>query len=60
MYRSRPAGRVVGFVLTRFGSRRLFDRAQRKAERLHSRIRRNLLRADEKYGTMLAFSGRME
>ena len=60
VYRSRPAGRVVGFVLTRFGSRRLFDRAQRKAERLHSRIRRNLLRADEKYGTMLAFSGRME
>ena len=35
-------------------------RSQRKVERLHSRIRRTLLREDERRGDMLSFSGRSE
>ena len=35
-------------------------RAQRKIERLHGRIRRALLREDERRGNMLSFSGRSE
>jgi len=35
-------------------------RAQRKIERLHGRIRRALLREDERRGDMLSFSGRSE
>jgi preprotein translocase subunit SecA len=34
--------------------------AQRRAERLHSRARRDLLRVDEQLETTLAFSGRGE
>ena len=37
-----------------------FDRAQRQTERAHSRMRRDLLRMDQKLSTMLAFSGRVE
>jgi len=36
---------------------RLLRHAQRSAERIHSTIRRELLRADRKMGTLLAFSG---
>ena len=38
----------------------LFRRAQRKAERLHARMRHDLLRMDEQMGDALAFSGRPE
>jgi len=38
----------------------LFRHAQHRAERIHSRIRRRLLRSDRKLGTLLAFSGEME
>jgi preprotein translocase subunit SecA len=38
----------------------LFHRAQANAERLHSRIRRNLLKFDEQISDSLAFTGRME
>ena len=38
----------------------IFRYAQRKAERIHSRMRRLLLRGDQKLGTLLAFSGEME
>ena len=38
----------------------LFRRAQRRAERTHSRIRRRLLRSDRRLGDLLAFSGEME
>jgi preprotein translocase subunit SecA len=34
--------------------------AQRRAERLHSKIRRDLLKMDERVARMLAFSGRGE
>ncbi len=38
----------------------LFRRAQRRAERLHARMRRQLLKMDEHLGDALAFSGRPE
>jgi preprotein translocase subunit SecA len=38
----------------------LFDYAQRRAERIHSRVRRLLLTSDQRLGTLLAFSGEME
>jgi len=34
--------------------------AQRRAQRLHSKTRRQLLKMDERIATMLAFSGRGE
>lgn len=37
-----------------------FTHAQRRAERTHSRMRRDLLKLDEKLGQALAFSGSME
>ncbi|TMJ24709.1 MAG: hypothetical protein E6G95_17625 [Alphaproteobacteria bacterium] len=36
---------------------RLLRHAQRSAERIHSTVRRELLRVDRKMGTLLAFSG---
>lgn len=38
----------------------LFHHAQRRAERVHSRARHELMRMDRKRGSLLAFSGRME
>jgi len=38
----------------------LFGKAQRRAERLHARMRRDLLRIDEQLIGSLAFTGRME
>jgi len=38
----------------------LFHTAQRRAERLHARMRHNLLKMDEQLGDALAFSGRPE
>lgn len=45
---------------SRWISRLVFWRAQRAAERLHSRMRRNLLKHDERLETTLAFTGRRE
>jgi preprotein translocase subunit SecA len=53
-------------LITHFGSRYARTRAlglkmaQRSAERLHRRMRRDLLRTDEHLATALAFSGRPE
>jgi preprotein translocase subunit SecA len=47
-----PYTRIIGAVILR--------RAQRRAERLHARIRRDLLTMDEHLETALAFSGRHE
>lgn len=38
----------------------LFRRAQRKSESVHSRMRRELLKVDQRLGTLLAFSGAPE
>jgi preprotein translocase subunit SecA len=52
IWRSGPWGDIF--------SRFAFRHAQRRAERVHSRMRRHLLSADQRLGTMLAFSGEME
>jgi preprotein translocase subunit SecA len=49
-----------GRPLPRWLARLVIRNAQRTAERLHSRIRRDLLRADEQMETALAFSGHSE
>jgi preprotein translocase subunit SecA len=62
---------VLGWRMRRhwirsFGSRGsawarfLFRHAQRRAERVHSRMRRRLLTSDQRLGNILAFSGEME
>jgi preprotein translocase subunit SecA len=38
----------------------LFGRAQRRAERLQARMRRDLLKMNEQLGDLMAFSGRLE
>jgi preprotein translocase subunit SecA len=48
-------GRVPGWI-----GRWLFGRAQRRAERLHSRTRADLVWMDQHLDTTLAFSGRQE
>jgi preprotein translocase subunit SecA len=59
--------RWVGSVMARSGgplhrwiSSRVFRHAQRAAERLHARMRRDLLKTDEHLESALAFSGRAE
>jgi preprotein translocase subunit SecA len=55
--------RVLAHVLPALGHRAtslLFNLAQRHAERTHSRIRRELMRMDQRLGHYLAFSGRLE
>ncbi len=54
------AARLRGPLFGPGRTRWLFQRAQRRAERLHSRMRRDLLRLDRRLGTLLAFSGEME
>jgi preprotein translocase subunit SecA len=49
-----------GTLVARWTGKILFHRAQRKAERLHARMRRDLLKMDEQLGDALAFSGRPE
>ena len=46
--------------LARWVGKLLFARAQRAAEHLHARMRRDLLKMDEQLGEALAFSGRPE
>jgi preprotein translocase subunit SecA len=52
----RFPGGSVGRMLGKF----LFYHAQRKAERLHARMRHDLLKMDEQISDSLAFSGRSE
>jgi preprotein translocase subunit SecA len=49
-----------GGPLGRWLGKYLFDRAQRKAESLHGRMRHDLLKMDEQISDSLAFSGRSE
>ncbi len=49
-----------GTLIARWTGKILFHRAQRKAERLHARMRHDLLKMDEQLGDALAFSGRPE
>lgn len=51
--------RLPGFPGQWWG-RLAFGRAQRRAERTHARMRRDLLKYDQRVNTQLAFSGRME
>jgi preprotein translocase subunit SecA len=46
--------------LKRQAGRWAFSRAQRRAERAHSRMRADLVKFDQKLGTLLSFAGRME
>lgn len=52
--------RRLGTHATRWIGKILFWRAQHKAERLHARMRHDLLKMDEHLGDSLAFSGRPE
>jgi len=47
-------------VITRWIGGSLFRRAQRRAERLHGRMRHDLLKMDEQLSDSLAFTGRPE
>jgi preprotein translocase subunit SecA len=49
-----------GSVIWKWLARRAILRAQKKVERLHARIRKSLLREDERRGDMLSFSGLSE
>ncbi len=51
---------TLGTFFGKWLGRVLFGRAQRGAERLHARMRRNLLKMDEQLSESLAFSGRSE
>ena len=52
--------RRPGTLIGRWIGKILFRRAQRKAERLHARMRHDLLKMDEQLSDALAFSGRPE
>lgn len=53
LYRSnRAIGQIAGSFL--------FARAQKKIEKFHARIRRDLVKQDTRQGEMLSFSGRVE
>jgi preprotein translocase subunit SecA len=52
--------RSPGALWARGFGRILFRKAQRAAERLHTRMRHDLLKMDEQLGDALAFSGRPE
>jgi len=54
------AGVMLGTFFGRWLAGILFYRAQRGSERLHARMRRQLLRMDEQLSESLAFSGRSE
>jgi hypothetical protein len=47
-------------LLSRLVGAPVFRSAQRSAQRQHSRMRRNLLKMDDRVGESLAFSGRPE
>lgn len=50
----------MGGPTGKWAGRRAIAKAQRRAERSHSRMRRDLLKYDRNLGILLAFSGRME
>lgn len=52
--------RKPGTFIGRWIGKVLFHRTQRRAERVHARMRHDLLRMDEQMGDALAFSGRPE
>jgi len=52
--------RKPGTFIGRWIGKVLFRRTQRRAERVHARMRHDLLRMDEQMGDALAFSGRPE
>jgi len=56
------AAMLKGFsiLMARWTGKVFFSRAQHIAERLHARMRRDLLKMDEQLGDALAFSGRPE
>ena len=54
------AGATLGAFVGKWLGRVLFGRAQRGAERLHARMRHNLLKMDEQLSESLAFSGKSE
>jgi preprotein translocase subunit SecA len=56
----RTLCRVTGPILGEAPSRWLLRHAQRRAERVHARMRNDLLQSDEKQSRTLAFSGRPE
>jgi preprotein translocase subunit SecA len=61
--RTSFVGYGLQYLARRFGGRwgeTAFFHAQRRAEKIHSRMRRDLLKLDEKLGQALAFSGAME
>jgi preprotein translocase subunit SecA len=54
---------VLRMPINHFGAwfeKMLLQRAQRKAQRLHARMRHDLLKLDEQVGDALAFSGKLE
>jgi preprotein translocase subunit SecA len=51
--------RIPGWI-GQWAARAAFDRAQSNAERKHSRMRRELVKLDQRLGNLLAFSGRNE
>lgn len=57
---ARAVLRRGGTLIARWTGKILFHRAQRHAERLHARMRHDLLKMDEQLGDALAFSGRPE
>jgi preprotein translocase subunit SecA len=52
--------KMPGGFLCRWIGGILFRRAQRSAERMHAKMRRNLLKMDEQTSESLAFSGKTE
>jgi preprotein translocase subunit SecA len=66
LYGGPGAGKLAGrclrhrWPLAGWAGRRTLRRAQRRAEALHGRMRRDLLKMDKQLGTALAFSGRSE
>ena len=57
---TRAVGHVLGGLLGERGRRLALALAQRTIERMHSRMRRDLLKADRNLVRILAFSGRSE
>ncbi|MFD1343367.1 preprotein translocase subunit SecA [Litorisediminicola beolgyonensis] len=59
---SAPHLRVLSYLpLIGLGPRlKLFDRAQARAERIHARMRRDLVRQDRRLNSMLSFTGGLE
>jgi preprotein translocase subunit SecA len=57
---AKPAFRKQGTVMSRWAGNLVFHMAQRSAEKLHSRTRKNLLKMDDQIGQSLAFSGQSE